>query len=76
MFISTSKDQTFKTWNLCSHHTDPDALIDFSDKNMIAIGCFDPLGKVFALAINEKSSGSSSIKLYDCNNYFNVHNFD
>lgn len=73
-FLSTSKDQTLKLWNLESSDDTPDAILDLSSKNTTAIGNFDPSGLVMAVAYTENKNGNSLnvLRLYDLKKYEEV----
>lgn len=74
-FLSTSKDQTLKLWNLDSNDDAPEAILDLSSKNTTAIGSFDPSGLVMAIAYTENKNGNSLnvLKLYDLKKYEEVY---
>lgn len=77
IFLSTSKDQTLKLWNLNSNDDAPEALLDLSAKNTTAIGNFDPSGLVMAVVYPENKNGNTlnMLRLYDLKKYEEVRLF-
>ena len=73
-FLSTSKDQTLKLWHLDSNDDLPEAVLDLSSKNTIAIGNFDPSGLVMAVVYPESKNGNSLnvLRLYDLKKFEEV----
>lgn len=71
LFLTTSKDQTMKLWNLQSKEPGAEACLDLSSKNCCPVANFDPMGLIFAVAFTETLAGTnfSKIALYDLLNY-------
>ena len=73
-FLSTSRDQTLKLWDLGSTDELPMAFLDFKSKNSVAVANFDPTGLIFAVAYTEMTQGGmvTKIRLYDVEKYEEV----
>ena len=78
LFLSSSKDQHLKLWDLCSNDQKPLGIINLTSKKATPIGNFDPSGVIFAIAfVDSNISGNSisqvnSIKLYDIERFSEV----